>query len=190
MTKVSKLSKDQVQKVILSVMGFCILLYVYFTFFLGPLNRSRMAMEQRMADLQGKLRNSNTELKRATGLERTVGNATSRYAAMEALTPEGAPIAWFPPRMKAFFADEKIDKVTARLGGSVDPKEPELSAWSKYSWMVSLPEADYAALGKALADLENSEPLLWIERLTIKTQAEQPQYQQVDIVANHLIKKK
>jgi hypothetical protein len=190
MTPVKKLSKDQIQKIFLTLIGFCFLVYVYFTFFLGPLNRSRANMEQRMADLQAKLGSSQSELRKVTSLERAASTATARYDALQQLTPEGAPIAWFPPRIKAFFADEKIDKAVAHLGSYVDPKEPELAGWSKYSWLISLPEAEYAALGKAIADLENSEPLLWIERLTIHAQAEQLQFQQVDIIADHIIKKK
>ena len=38
-----KLSKDQIKKVALSGMGFVFLLYVYFTFFLGPLQKIRDA---------------------------------------------------------------------------------------------------------------------------------------------------
>jgi hypothetical protein len=56
--------------------------------------------------------------------------------------------------------------------------------------MISLPEADYATLGKAVAHLENSEPLLAIDRLTIRTQIEQPQFQQVEIVASNTIQKR
>ena len=190
MKGMAKLSKDQIQKLILSAMGLCLLVYVYFNFFLGPLNRSRTAMEQRMADVQNKLRNSKTELRRATSLEQTAGDATSRYSAMEALTPEGAPIAWFPPRIKTFFAEKHLDKASARLGGNIDPKEPQLNGWSKYSWVITLPEADFAALGKAIADLENQEPLLWIESLTIHAQPEQLEFQQVDMVADHIIRKK
>jgi len=190
MSALPKLSKEQIQKVILSGMGFCLLIYIYFTFFLGPLNRSRTAMERRMADLQNKLRNSKTELRRASSLEVTAGDATSRYAAMEGLTPEGAPIAWFPPRIKTFFGEQKIDKAVVRLDRNADLKEPELSDWTRYSWLITLPEADFAAFGKAIAALENAEPLLWIERLTIHAQPDQLQFQQVDLVAANIVKKK
>jgi len=50
-----KLTKDQVQKLAFSAIGFVFLLYVYFTFFLGPLNRSRAAMLVTIRDLQSKL---------------------------------------------------------------------------------------------------------------------------------------
>jgi hypothetical protein len=36
-----KFSSDQIKKLALSAMGFVVLLYVYFTFFLGPLQKSR-----------------------------------------------------------------------------------------------------------------------------------------------------
>ena len=49
-----KLSKDQIQKLALSAIGFIVLLYVYFSFFLGPLNRSRDTMLATITDLQGK----------------------------------------------------------------------------------------------------------------------------------------
>ena len=59
-----KLTKDQIQKVALCAGGFVALLYVYFSFFLGPLNRSRATMQATIADLQAKLGNSKSELQR------------------------------------------------------------------------------------------------------------------------------
>ncbi len=190
MKRMGKLSKDQIQKVALSAIGFVILLYVYFSFFLGPLTRSRATMEKTMADLQSKIHDSKNDLRKTANLEHEAGTATTRYAALQALTPDGAPIAWFPPKIKTFFASDQIDKAVAHLGNTDDPKDPALSGWSNYTWLISLPEADYSALGKAIADLENSEPLLSIDRLTIRAQPEQPQFQQVEIVATNIIKKK
>jgi hypothetical protein len=38
-----KLKPEQLKKIMLSAAGFVFLLYVYFTYFLGPLNKSRQA---------------------------------------------------------------------------------------------------------------------------------------------------
>ncbi|HJX26185.1 MAG TPA: hypothetical protein VJ252_08520, partial [Chthoniobacterales bacterium] len=57
-----KLTKDQIQKLALSTMGFVILLYVYFSFFLGPLNRSRNGMKDKISNLQDKLNSSKSEM--------------------------------------------------------------------------------------------------------------------------------
>jgi len=188
--KLQKLSKDQIQKIILSVLGFIGLIYCYFTFFLGPLNRSRATMIQTIADVQAKNASSKTELRKTASLELQAKEATGRYEALKKTTQEGAPIAWFPPKMRTFFADHGIDKVSARLESSANFKQPELADWVKDNWAIELPESEYAALGKAIADLENSEPLLALQRVTIHALTNEPQYQQVTLLAQTTLFKK
>jgi hypothetical protein len=190
MSQLSKLNKEQIKKIALSCVGFVFLLYVYFNFFLGPLNRSRNTMVATMKDKQGKLDSSKGEMAKAATLEQQAKAATTRFAALKALNSEGAPIAWFPPRIKIFFANAQIDKAVARLENSGGFKEPELSAWMKYNWMIDLPQADYATLGNAIADLENAEPLLSVTKLSIHALPEQPQFQQVAILVSNIIQKK
>ena len=185
-----KLTKDQVQKLAFSALGFIFLLYVYFTFFLGPLNRSRAAMLVTIRDRQSKLDASKDKMKKAVTLEQQAKTATSRFAALRALSPEGAPIAWFPPRIKTFFANQQIDKAVARLENSTAFKEAELSGWMKYNWLIDLPQADFASLGTAIARLENTEPLLSITRLHIQTLPSQPQFQHVELAAASTIEKR
>ena len=60
----------------------------------------------------------------------------------------------------------------------------------KYSWIIDLPRADYGTLGRAIAELENTNPLLSITRLSIHTLPEQPQFQHVDLAAVNVIEKK
>jgi hypothetical protein len=184
------LKKDQVQKVLLTGVGFVILLYVYFSFFLGPLSRSRNTMLASIKDKQEKLNSSEENMKKAAKLEQQAKAATARFAALQALSPEGAPIAWFPPRIKAFFAAEQIDKAVARLENNTPFKQPELAEWMKYSWLIDIPQADYPRLGKAIADLENAEPLLAINKVSIKIAQDQPELQPVVLSATTVIRKR
>lgn len=179
-----KLSKDQIQKLLLSTVGFFVLVYVYFSFFLGPLSSSRDATLAQITDLQDKVANSKNELTKTAKLEKQAETATTRFAALKALNPEGAPIAWFPPRIKAFFANQDIDKASARLESSAAYKETDLAGWMRYNWLIELPQADFASLGKAVAALENNEPLLAITRLSVKALPEDPQFQQITMVAS------
>jgi hypothetical protein len=185
-----KFSKDQIKKLALSAMGFVFLLYVYFTFFLGPLQRSRAATLKQIDDCQKKIDASKSEVAKSATLERQAKDAMARFAALKALTPEGAPIAWFPPRVKTFFANQGIDRAVARLESNTNFKQSELSAWTKFNWMVELPQADFAAMGKSIAELENTQPLLSITRLSIHALPEQPQFQQVAIAATTVIEKR
>lgn len=183
-------NKDQIQKIILSTLGFIGLIYCYFNFFLGPLNKSRVAMTASIVDVESKTASSKAEMKKTANLEMQAKEATGRYEALKRTTADGAPIAWFPPKMRTFFGDRGIDKVTARLESSGDFKEPELSDWIKDTWAVELPESDYSDLGKAIAELENSEPLLAIQQITIHAVPEEPQYHQVSLSAQTALFKK
>jgi hypothetical protein len=184
------LNKDQIKKISLSAVGVVFLLYVYFTFFLGPLARSRETMLTKINEKQTKLNASKGEMSKAANLETQAKAATAKFAALKGLNSEGAPIAWFPPRIKVFFANEQIDKAGAHLETSLAFKEPELSGWMKYNWLIEIPQADYAAFGKAIADLENAEPLLSVTKLTIRAQAEQSEFQNINLVATNYIQKK
>jgi hypothetical protein len=184
-----KFNKDQIQKIGLTGVGFVILLYVYFSFFLGPLNRSRAGMQAAIADKQAKLASSQENLNKAAKLEQQAKTATARFAALKALNPEGAPIAWFPPRIKVFFANQQIDKATARLENSSAFKQPELANWMKYVWVIDIPQADYGRLGNAIAELENTEALLAISKLSIRATPDQPEFQQIVLNAATTIPK-
>jgi hypothetical protein len=185
-----KLTKDQIQKLILSAIGFIVLLYVYFSLFLGPLNRSRDTTLATINDVQRKIDSSKTEITKASNLEKQATSATTRFAALETLSPEGAPIAWFPPRIKTFFANQQLDKATARLENSAPYKEADLSNWMRHNWLIELPQADFSTLGNALAALENSEPLLSITRINIRALPDDQQFQQVTLTASTAILKR
>jgi hypothetical protein len=54
----------------------------------------------------------------------------------------------------------------------------------RYNWAIELPQADFSTLGKAVAALENAEPLLAITHISIKALPEDPQFQQVTLTAS------
>ena len=64
-----KLNKDQTQKILLSLVGFIALVYCYFSFFLGPLNKSRASTAKSIAEVQAKTTSSNAEMKQTAKLE-------------------------------------------------------------------------------------------------------------------------
>ena len=92
--------------------------------------------------------------------------------------------------MKTFLAGQQIDRVTTRLESSGAFKEKELAGWDRYLWIIDLPQADFQSLGKALALLENSNPLLSIKKLRIHAATENPEMQEIVFNAATVIDKK
>jgi hypothetical protein len=58
------------------------------------------------------------------------------------------------------------------------------------SWMLDLPQTDFTTLGRAVAELENTEPLLSIHHLNIHSVPDDPQFQQVSLSATTAILKR
>ncbi|MDQ6861322.1 MAG: hypothetical protein M3032_09220 [Verrucomicrobiota bacterium] len=179
-----KFSKAEIQKIALSGIGFIALIYVYLNFFLAPLAKSREATEKTIAEVRAKIDASQTEIPKATNLERLASTATARYSMLQGLAPEGAPIAWFPPRMKLFFANQHIEKIGVKLDTSGAFTQKELGEWARYVWQLDLPTSDFATVGKAIAELENTEPLLNISRVSIHAGTDNPEFQQVALTAS------
>ena len=99
------------------------------------------------------------------------------------MIPGGEPIAWFPPRMRAFFDRQGIKETATRLERRDKLGEPDLSDFAACYWSIDLPSADFTPLGIALAGLENEEPLMEITRLSITTSLDSPETQHIALSA-------
>jgi hypothetical protein len=92
--------------------------------------------------------------------------------------------------MKTFFVNQSIEKSSVRLENSGGFRQPELADWLRYTWQIDLPQTDFATAGNAIAQLENNEPLLSISRLSIRSDASAPQFQQVNLTAANTVLKR
>lgn len=177
-----KFTKDEIQKMVLSGLLMIGLLYGYREFLLGDLNKRERVATAALKDVESKIAGAGSRLKRLRSLEEQSRDATERSATVNALIPEGEPIAWFPPRAKAFFDRHNIRDVAVRLERKDKPAESELAAdYSAFHWGFDLPNVAFTPLGIALAGLENEEQLLEIQRVQISTQPATPELQRVTL---------
>ena len=184
-----KLTKDQIQKMCLSGLLMAALLYCYSQFLLDGLNRQEKGATAALTDIEGKIAGAGGRLKRLKALEEQSRDAAERSAAVNALIPEGEPIAWFPPRMKAFFDRHNIRETVVRLDRKEKPTEVELvNTYNVFQWNVELPSVGFTPLGIALAGLENEESLLEINRVQISTQPTAPEQQRVTLGCASLLR--
>ena len=188
-TEMPKLSKDEIKKCILSLLGLVALLYCYSAFLLGPLNRARTRMISAMADCEKKLAEGKKTLQQAAHLKETAGNSIARSRAIEELTPGGAPVAWFPPFMKSFFAADQIEIGHVRLISTTELKRSELAEYAKLNWVIDIPHADFSLLGRSIARLENERVLSNITAIQIHAVQDKPEFQSVTLMIATILKK-
>jgi hypothetical protein len=187
--KMPRLSKDEIKKCILSLLGLIVLLYCYSAFLLRPLNQARARMIMTMADREEKLAEGKKTLEVAAQLEQTARNSIARSTTLEKLTPAGAPVAWFPPLMKSFFAADQIEISHVRLLNTTALRQSELTTYSKMDWVIDIPHTDLLLLGLSIARLENERVLSNITGIEIHAVQDKPEFQSVTLGIAMILKK-
>ncbi len=183
-----KFTKDQLQKIILSSLMMIGLIYCYFTFLIAALNKSDSDTASSIDKLDKQIAAAKTNLKRSANVEEQARSSEELLAQVNDMVPDGAPIAWFPPRMNTFFARHGVKSVTVRNVGIDSAPDPTIKDFRNANWTVDIPQIGATTLGITLAGLENEEKLLEITKLQVSTQAEAPEKQRVSLNLLTLLK--
>ena len=183
-----KFNKDQIQKIVLSTLMMVGLVYCYFTFLIDPLSKQDRDNAVAIDDLDAKLEKARSEIKRSHAVTDQAKSAEETLAQVGDMIPEGAPIAWFPPRIKAFFDRHNLKGSIVQSGGMDSAGDPALGGFRNARWNIDLPQAGLTPLGIAIAGLENEEKLLEITHLQIATVPDSPEKQRVTMDVFTLLK--
>ena len=184
----NKLSKDQIQKISLSSLMMIVLVYCYFNFLLAPLNKEEVQSINGITTLDAQLEKARTLIKRGKAVQDQSTSASEMLAQINDRIPDGAPIAWFPPQMHAFFERHNIKDSTTRGGTLETPADPNLASFKNATWSIDVPQAGSDQFGIALAGLENEDILLEITHLQISTQPDNLEKQRVSMTVVTLLK--
>ena len=184
----NSLSKDQKQKIFLSLLMLAVLVYYYFSFLLAPKNKEEISDLAKIADLDSRLEKAHSLIKRGKAVQDQSVAAGETLAQINDRIPEGAPVAWFPPQVHAFFERHNIKDSTTRSGVTEMAGDPNLGNYKNLNWSIDLPQTSFDQLGIALAGLENENILLEITHLQINTQPENPEKQRVSMNVVTLLK--
>ena len=183
-----KLTKDQIQKIALSSLMMIGLIYCYFTFLIAGLNKADINNAAAIENLDKEISAARSTIKRSSSVEEQARSAEETLAQVNDMIPEGAPIAWFPPRMNTFFARHNIKGITTRNNGIDGTTDAVMKDYRNAAWSIDIPQVGISALGITLAGLENEEKLMEITRLQVSTQADAPEKQRVSMNLLTLLK--
>ncbi|MEO6740038.1 MAG: hypothetical protein ABIP20_07290 [Chthoniobacteraceae bacterium] len=181
-----KLSKDQIQKISLGGMLFIGVTYSYFEFLLGPLSAGRETAKKEAAELVPKIAAARAQILKTKAIEDKAPASQHLLDQVQAMIPQGSPIAWVPTQISELFKREGIEKSSARMSG--EPVEKELTGFGKYAWAVEVPSVEFVTFGKALAALENDEPLMEIQTVEIESGRTDVQFQHVSITLQNIVR--
>jgi hypothetical protein len=180
-----KIEQEQIKKIVLAVLLLVALLYGYFTYLLGPLQQGEKNATNGIAAIGPQISDAKKQIATAADLETKAPKATAFLTAIKNSIPDGAPIAWFPPKISDFFREHGIDKCTTHLvSEAADP----MPGFKKMVWAVDVPKVEFIPLGMAIASLENEEPLLTVLNVSVDATREDAQYQHATLILTTLVK--
>lgn len=181
-----KLGKEEFQKIAFSVILLAALLYAYFTMLLGPLDTREKAYHKTISELTPQIAKANSVIKATQALENSAPEVSGTLDQIKSLIPEGAPVAWFPPKISDFFKRQGIEKCMAHPGAETFDKD--LPGFKKIAWNIDIPRVEAVPLAIAIAALENENPLWEITNLQIEASKENVQYQSAHLVVLTIVK--
>jgi len=163
-----KFTKEQIQKAVLATLLCGGGLYYYTFEMIGPLAKREAAAIKEIATLEPQIKAAKSKIIHTNAIEAGDAHAAEAkraYAVMKVKIPGGQPVAWLPTRFAEFFKQQGITKPTFRC--NPEPNEADFPGYKGSSWTIDLPGVGFAALGEALAGLENQEGLMQITNLQI-----------------------
>jgi hypothetical protein len=181
-----KLGKEEIQKIVLGVLLFFGVIYSYFDLLLGPLVKHQEVATRSVATLVPGIAGARAQIEKTKQAEKDAPKANLPMRQVQAMIPEGSPVAWFPTRIADFFKKRGIDHVSTRISGESTDKD--LPHFRKLAWGVDIPKVEFVTFAQAVAALENEEPLVEISALQIDASRDDVETQHVFLTVNNLVK--
>jgi hypothetical protein len=184
--KSKDLSREELQKLLLGTLLFFGLVYGYFDMLLNPLHKRQANTATGIVALDPEIDKAKEQLKRSAGVQNEAPKAKASIEQIDAMIPEGAPVSWFPVLVADFFKKAGFDKAVTHMNNETTDKDTP--GYKKVSWSIDVPRVDCNGFARAVAQLENEQPLVEIQSLSIESMRDDPEGQHVLLTVQNIVK--
>ncbi len=176
---------ENTKRLTLSGLVLIVLVYVFYSFLLGPAFKSITTGKQRIAALDKSIATANSAINRVSNMRAQLNGFADLETTLFANQPGGDPIAWFPPRVENFFKKAGIPRCLATLSA---PSETEIPGFRTYRCTIQFPSVSFMQFGAALAAFENHDNLIEVRSISIDAQADNPGLQLIAVEVRVILK--
>lgn len=161
-------------------------IYGYFDMLLNPVRRWQLTTATSIIALDPEIDKAKEQLKRSASVVNDAPKVVNSIAQIDAMIPEGAPVSWFPVLIADFFKKAGFDKAVTHMNAeTVDKDTP---GYRRVTWSIDVPRVDCIGFAKAIAQLENEQPLIEIQALSLESMRDDPEGQHVLLTVQNIIK--
>ena len=184
--KSKDLTKEELQKLFLGALLFFGLIYGYFDMLLNPLKKRQLHTATSIVALDPEIEKAKEQLKRAATVESQAPKALTSIAQIDAMIPEGAPVSWFPVLVGDFLKKVGFDKAVTHM--NQETMDKDTPGYRRVSWSIDVPRVDCIGFAKAVAQLENDEPFIEIQALSMESMRDDPEGQHALLTVQNIVK--
>lgn len=181
-----KMTKEQTQKIVLSVLFSIVIIYSYNEYILAPMAKKKITLAKQIADLEPKIIETKGVIAKAKSFEQDVPKAELMIRQVNQMIPDGSPLAWFPTRLGDHFRSVGVERVSTKMGG--ESPEKDAVGFRRQAWSIEIPKADFMAMAGGIASYENKEVLNEITTLNIEAGLDPIDQQKFSLVVQSLVK--
>lgn len=181
-----KLSKENKQKVILGCMLFVGLVVSYFMYLVTPTKEAKIAAEAELLKLQPQIKAAKAQIAKVAAMETDAPRSKLLIDQVESMIPQGAPVAWFPPKLEEILKNCGVEKSVISM--SAETPDKDLKNYKRINWTVEIPRITFYDFCKTLQTLENKEPLIEIMNVTLEASGTEPEYQKATFNIRNLVR--
>src|SRR5258708_39620935 len=117
-----KVGREEIQKLVLGGLLLLGVVYSYFDLLLFPLKKHQESTQKSTVALGPEIQAAQAQIKKVQELERAVPEKTVVLRQVDAMIPEGSPVAWFPTKVGDFFRRQGIEKATTKINSEMPEK--------------------------------------------------------------------
>jgi hypothetical protein len=165
---------------------FGFVIYAYNEFLLGPLQLDKENALTESGTLDPKIAEAQQQIAKTEQMKARAPQAKAMMEQVNAMIPEGSPVAWFQPRVADFFKAHGIKGVVAKM--TADVVDKDVPAFRRASWTLELPRLEFVPFARAIAELENQEPLFEINAFDVEAGREDVSVQRASLTLTNLVR--
>ncbi len=155
---------------------------------IGPAKTDLANTNKLIEKTEEDLRKSRALIQRVKNLKLQVEEASAKDETYFGQQPSGAPLAWLPPRLEAFFGRQGI-RAVAKETRTPTPLDPNSDNLMVHSWTLDFKDADFIRFGSALAAFENAHPLYQVESIQVQSSGSTLGVQTISVRVTNVIRK-
>lgn len=183
------MDKEQIQKIVIAVIGVIVAYYVCFSMIIWPAQMKMESNAKAVEKLQKEIRTAEGKINQVKLAENEQDANGKMVEYFKSLMPNEPPKTFYPPEINKIFKDQNV-QISQPLVSSIPANFSDITGdFARYGWVFGIGEITYHDFGRLQAEIENKNSLWEFAEIEITANPTSEEKHSVKMVMGTLGKK-